>query len=246
MSGREEDDLLAAEFALGVLEGRERAEAEVRAERDPSFGALVEDWRARLAPMLTAPGEAPPERLWSAISRQLPANDEPDLPVSTATERALRRWRALGIGASALAASLALVLVTRTPTEQIVPRETAPAADVAAAAAPKPMVATLAAEDGSSTIVTISMMSPDRLVITPVRMPEDQRVPELWIIPDDGKPRSLGVMPAGEPSSMAVAAGHRPLLQGGATIAISHEPPGGSPTGQPTGPVIASGKITTV
>jgi anti-sigma-K factor RskA len=29
-----------------------------------------------------------------------------------------------------------------------------------------------------------------------------------------------------------------------ATLAVSVEPPGGSPTGLPTGPVIASGKLT--
>jgi anti-sigma-K factor RskA len=90
------------------------------------------------------------------------------------------------------------------------------------------------------------MVGPDRLMITPVRMPEDRRVPELWIIPADGKPRSLGLMPAGGPSSMPVAPGHKPHLHQGATFAISREPPGGSPTGAPTGPVIASGKITIV
>jgi anti-sigma-K factor RskA len=33
------------------------------------------------------------------------------------------------------------------------------------------------------------------------------------------------------------------LLRQGATIAISVEPPGGSPTGAPTGPVVASGPL---
>jgi anti-sigma-K factor RskA len=104
----------------------------------------------------------------------------------------------------------------------------------------------LQGEDGGATIVTISMVGPDRLMITPVRMPEDRRVPELWIIPDDGKPRSLGVMPSGGPSSMPVPRGHMPHLRRGATFAISREPQGGSPTGAPTGPVVATGKITTI
>jgi anti-sigma-K factor RskA len=238
---RHEEDMLAAEFALGVLEGPERAEAEARIERDPGFVAEVEEWRVRLAPMLAAAGESPPDHVWHGINARLAAND--DAPASGAAEKALRRWRAIGIGASALAASLALVLVVRTPAEQALPTQPPP---IAAAAAPTPMVATLQAEDGTSTIVTISMAGPDRLMITPVRMPEDRRVPELWIIPEDGKPRSLGVMPAGGPSSMAVAAGHKPHLHQGATFAISREPQGGSPTGAPTGPVIASGKISTI
>ena len=66
---------------------------------------------------------------------------------------------------------------------------------------------------------------------------------ELWVIPADGKPRSLGTMPAGREMHMRLAETLADLLQHGATIAISIEPPGGSPTGAPTGPVIASGPL---
>jgi anti-sigma-K factor RskA len=65
---------------------------------------------------------------------------------------------------------------------------------------------------------------------------------ELWMIPRDGKPRSMGVMPEG-PMRLEVEPATATLLAQGATFAVSLEPSGGSPSGLPTGPVIASGAL---
>jgi len=234
MTGSEDDDLLAAELALGLLEGEERSSAEIRESSDADFGALVEAWRERLSPMLGTAGETPSQQVWTGINARLAANDGPPLSPG---EAALRRWRAFGISASAIAASLALVLVTRTPPAELPqPRPEAPGPT---------MVATLQGEDQAA-IVTISASPDGRLLVTPVALPTDGRVPELWIIPDDGKPRSLGVIAASTSSRVKVAAANMPHVRRGATFAISQEPPGGSPTGAPTGPVIATGKINIV
>jgi anti-sigma-K factor RskA len=64
------------------------------------------------------------------------------------------------------------------------------------------------------------------------------------VIPADGKPRSLGTMGDSKMTHMQLADAIAQLLQQGATIAISVEPPGGSPTGAPTGPVVAAGALT--
>ena len=233
MTPSDEDDLLAGELALGLLDGPERSSAEARADADPEFAALVEAWRVRLAPLLTRPPEAPSEHVWERIRSQLAAND--DAPPSAA-EAALRRWRLFAVTASAVAASLALVLVTRAP---------APPPKAAPAAAAPVLVATLQGEE-TPAIVTISVSEAGQLLVTPVRLPTDGRVPELWVIPEDGKPRSLGVMQARAPSPVRVAPAHRPHVHRGATFAISQEPHGGSHTGAPTGPVIASGRIDIV
>jgi anti-sigma-K factor RskA len=75
-------------------------------------------------------------------------------------------------------------------------------------------------------------------------MPADRgKSHELWVVPGDGTPRSLGVMPAGKKMHMELAEQIAELLRQGSTIAISVEPPGGSPTGSPTGPVMWSGKL---
>ena len=65
------------------------------------------------------------------------------------------------------------------------------------------------------------------------------------MIPAGGKPRSLGTMAGGKRMHMSVEQALAQLLRAGATIAVSVEPAGGSPTGQPTGPVIASGTLQT-
>ena len=235
MTPSEDDDLLAAELVLGLLDGPERSSAEARADADPDFAALAEEWRVRLAPLLTQSPEVPPEHVWESIRAQLAAND--DAPLSAA-EAALRRWRMFAVTASAVAASLALVLVTRAPVPP--PRPAPPAA------APAPMLVATLQGDESPAIVTISVSEPGRLLVTPVRLPTGGRVPELWVIPEDGRPRSLGVIQATSPSAVPIAPAHRLHVHRGATFAISQEPRGGSPTGAPTGPVVASGKISIV
>jgi len=44
--------------------------------------------------------------------------------------------------------------------------------------------------------------------------------------------------------NLKLSAGNQALFSAGGTLAISLEPAGGSPTGAPTGPVIATGKLS--
>src|SRR5260221_397994 len=66
---------------------------------------------------------------------------------------------------------------------------------------------------------------------------------ELWVIPPGEKPISVAVL-GNLDARFAVSAAQAARLRAGATLAVSTEPAGGSPTGQPTGPVILAGKIT--
>ena len=63
---------------------------------------------------------------------------------------------------------------------------------------------------------------------------------ELWsLMRDDARPRSLGVLPMeGRRMKATLAPGTRLL--------VSLEPKGGSPTGQPTGPVLYGGAMPAV
>ena len=56
-------------------------------------------------------------------------------------------------------------------------------------------------------------------------------------------PVSMGVVPVGATISVVVTPELRAKLAQGAVLAISLEPSGGSPTGQPTGPVVAAGDL---
>ena len=72
------------------------------------------------------------------------------------------------------------------------------------------------------------------------------RVPELWLIPADGKPRSVGLLRADQTVTLTLPAEFAAFAKGDAVLAVSLEPPGGSTTGLPTGPVIATGKLTSL
>ena len=223
---------LAAEYALGALEGAELKEAQALASSDREFREEVARWSGRMAPLLDeiAP-VAPPDSVWRRIEARLgPANDN-----VTVLQRRIGLWRGIAAGAMALAASLAIVLVMQ-------PQSVAPTAPPAG----PPMVAMLGDRQEPMKVVASWDPGTRQLVLAvPADMPADPgHAHELWVIPADGKPRSLGAMPAGKRMHMRLADALAQLLQQGATIAISVEPAGGSPTGAPTGPVVASGALS--
>lgn len=220
---------LAAEYALGLLTGDEFQEARALLASDPEFRTEVEHWTARLSPMLeeVTPSE-PPRRLWPAIvAATAGAADN-----VVALRRRVNVWRGIAAGMTALAASLAVVLLQPTPQAPV----RSPAA---------PMVA-MVSDEGKTMTVVANWDPDDRQLVLAMAgdMPEDPgKAHELWVIPQGGTPRSLGTMADRPMSRMELAETIADLLSQGATIAISVEPPGGSPTGAPTGPVIASGTL---
>jgi anti-sigma-K factor RskA len=62
---------------------------------------------------------------------------------------------------------------------------------------------------------------------------------ELWAIPPGQAPQSVGLVSPEGLTALRRAQG----LAGVQQLAITLEPPGGSPTGAPTGPVIMSGDV---
>lgn len=84
------------------------------------------------------------------------------------------------------------------------------------------------------------------MLLTPVSLDTGKLYPELWIIPADGKPRSLGIVSGDSPSQISINAKLRDFIDQGATLAITPEPETGGPGGQPSGPILASGKIVSI
>ncbi len=228
---------LAAEYALGVLEGDELARARALNAADPDFAEEVASWSGRFAPLLDeVEPVAPPARVLAAIEQQLG-----DLPRPADNVVHLRRrvsvWRGFAVSSSAVAAALALVLVTRPqPAEQPPP---------IAAQAPAPMVAMMEADDSAAKLVATWDPADRSLVVAAAAgiVPVAGHSHELWVIPDDGTPRSMGILPGAHPLLLRIDAPMAEQLAEGATLALSVEPTGGSPTGLPTGPVIAAGKL---
>lgn len=220
------DEWLAAEYALGVLDGAARADAAARVVREPDFARAVAAWETRLAPWAAEIAEvAPPPHLWDAIAARLPAEPAPRAGVW----QSLAFWRGLAFGSGALAAACLAALVY---------------IGLFAPPAPVPLVAAI---DGGGHHHFVATVDPGRasIAVVPAAFTSDAtRVPELWLIPADGKPRPLGLLRADRAVSIAIPAALVPHATTDATLAVSLEPQGGSPTGQPTGPVIAAGKLT--
>lgn len=226
-----EREALCAEHALGVLSGRERAEAEARMAADPEFAQLVDTWRARLAPLTEAVAPVVPSpAVWSAVERALPAND------NTAVRRRLRFWRGATVGSLGLAAAslaLAVMLATRPPV-------------VLQGPSPAPILnASLMSQGDGEAPMFVAAYDPARqaLIVTSLMKPDPGHVHQLWIIPADGKPHPIGMIAPGASMAMPMPKAMVPMFAPGAAIVASVEPPGGSPANAPTGPIAAKGKL---
>lgn len=240
VSGPDEDSLLAAEHALRLLDGPTRGKAEARMRDDKAFAEEVERWQARIAPLFDQMAPvAPPSSSWESLAArlggggQVAANDN-----VVALEHRLRVWRGFTAGAAALAAVCVAALVLRSPLPPPLPVAPPP---VAAPASSPLAVAALRGDKGPAAVVAAYDRDSKSLVLTPTAMPPMAgHSAELWLIPAGGKPQPLGLIDPTRPTRMAVPAG---VGAAGAALAVSIEPVGGSPTGLPTGPVIASGAL---
>ena len=227
----QERDALAAELALGLLDGQARADALRLSLSDPAFAALVAAWEAKLAPLHGEWTDAEPgAAVWNAIERRLA--DAPGDKV-TAIETRLRRWRAGALLSGAVAAALAFVLITRpvpapapaTPQLAVARIESAPAG---------PLVLARYHQDSGLMQLRIHGFEPGTLA------------PELWVIPDGGAPVSLGQIGHAGEAEMTMPPPHRLLMTEGATLAITMEPVSKTPHPAPSGAAVASGKIITI
>ncbi len=223
----ERADALAAEYVAGTLRGRARARFEALLPSHPALQRAVREWQARLMPLTTSvPEVAPPASVWRGIENQL----WPALAVQPWWQR-LGLWRALS--GTALAGVVGLSVLLGNP-----PPAQAPVVVVLQSTGGDPAVA------GS---VVASFSADGRAVVarplTRVALQID-RVLELWWAPEKGAPTSLGLIKAD--GTTVLSRGQLPGGLRGSGIdhmAVSVEPPGGSPTGKPTGPVVFYGKL---
>jgi anti-sigma-K factor RskA len=81
--------------------------------------------------------------------------------------------------------------------------------------------------------------------LAPVTVPPGRAL-ELWALPASGNPIALGLVDAEAGAVLTLATPSDALLAGAKGLAVSLEPPGGSPTGQPTGPILWTGAIVPI
>jgi anti-sigma-K factor RskA len=224
-------NLVAAEYVLGVLGAEERREVERRLAQDPALATEVAFWEERLGGLADAIAPvAPPPQTWSRIEAAVGAAAAAR---PTSVWHSLAFWRGFGIASATLAAAsiAALAYIGLVPA----PRQS--------------LMATLAGSAGQPNFVAAVTATGNSLVVVPAALlTTDPRAIELWLIPSgpNQRPHSLGLVQPGQPIRLTIPPDLVGRLGPDATLAVSLEPPGGSPTGLPTGPVIASGKLTSL
>ena len=258
--GFDGEDLTAAEYALGVLDSAERAEAEARANRDADFATDVLAWTVRLSPLIeeVAPVEPSPAvwpRIETAVDRPkirtgpvAALAELPPTPANDAGPRGGLIWRVWAVGASIAAAAAIAFIVVR---PQLPGGSSAPGPALFAnvGGSSRTLVANLALTESKAAAFTVAYdpaqstiyAGPDSGFSIPVG-----RSAELWLIPADGKPRPMGLVDPSKPATMPMPPEFKALAKSDVTLALSIEPEGGSKTGLPTGPVVAAGKFITV
>jgi anti-sigma-K factor RskA len=210
---------------LGVLGAEERREVERRLMHEPALAAEVAFWEERLGVLADAVAPvAPPQHTWSQIEAAI-ASPQAAQPASLWQNLAF--WRGFGIASATLAAAsiAALVYIGLIPATRA------------------PLMATLAGSSGQPNVVA-AVTGNDLLVVPAALLTNDPRAVELWLILPNQRPHSLGLIHPGQAMRLTIPPDLADRLTPDAALAISLEPPGGSPTGQPTGPVIASGRLT--
>ncbi|TGQ54823.1 anti-sigma factor [Mesorhizobium sp. M1C.F.Ca.ET.193.01.1.1] len=223
------DDLIAAEYVLGVLAADERQIASRRIDTETAFARLVDAWEARFAPMAAAYAAVePPASVKAAIDRRLFASAATSAEPGSGLWASLAFWRGLAAAAIAALAIYIAVPYVNPPVPQPETRL------VASLAADNSNVKYLAVYDAARHEVGLSLVSGER---------GSGKDFELWMIEGKNAPVSMGVIPAGQTARMTVTPAVQQKLAQGAVLAVSLEPTGGSPTGQPTGPVVAAGDL---
>jgi anti-sigma-K factor RskA len=223
-SRRDLADRLAAEYVLGTLRGPARRRFETLLAAHPLMRDAVAQWQQRLSPLsVTVEAVTPSARVWRGIETRLFGEQAPR---PTLWQR-LSLWR--GLAGVATAATVAMFMVSsRVPAPQAPIVVVLGANPEAAQALNASFVASVTADGRALVLRPIN-----DLALTP------GRALELWAVPAQGAPRSLGLVR----ESGATTVLRTQLLRDTAAFAVSVEPVGGSTTGAPTGPIVSVGKL---
>ncbi len=217
---------LAADYVLGTMRGAARG----RLERWRAVSRELDEhcvfWEVRLMPLLLQlrPMRVPPE-VWPRIEAQL--------GLRPATRTPIRPRRIAAMAASLVLVGLAGLFAWL---------QVGPSSIVETSSISTPAGATIWEVDIRGRLALARQL----VVLTHGdASPPTARSYELWALPSSGKPVSLGVLPARVGSTVQIlTASQRMALALAEKIAVSVEPVGGSPTGQPTGAIAYVASLT--
>lgn len=217
---------LAADYVLGTMRGGARRRLQRWRAVSPELDEHCAFWEVRLMPLLLQlrPMRVPAE-VWPRIEAQLGLRRAIRAPV--------RAGRMTAIAASLVLLGLAGLFAWL---------QVGPASMVETSSISTPAGAAIW-EVGVRGRLALAR----QLVVQTHdgAAPPTARSYELWALPSSGKPVSLGVLPARAGSTVRIlTVGQRAALALAEKIAVSVEPVGGSPTGQPTGAIAYVASLT--
>lgn len=221
-----EGDAEAAEYVLGLLPEAEARAFRARIALEPALRAAVLGWERRFAAMAEREVAAVPPppgveaRIMSRLMRDAPRPWWRRGPF----------WRGSFALLGAALIAVAVLVYIGGPGGEGQPD----------------LTARIAAED-ESLVLTAALDSDEGTLLLRREAGEvaEGRAQELWLIAGEDAPVSLGLLSETGETRIAVPEALRPLFAG-ALLAVSDEPPGGSPTGAPTGDVLAIGPVSEI
>ncbi|WP_165215749.1 anti-sigma factor [Affinirhizobium pseudoryzae] len=223
------DDLeaIADDYVLGLLDPAEQAAVEAEANRNAALRQAIGRAQDRFLPLdMTARPVPVPANLWPLIEARLSAAkvDPADAPQAAANDNRLSFWRRSTF--TGLAASLLLAVglgwsLTRTV---------------------EPLVVAVLVNGAGEVQAVVEDFGSERAVVrllTDVSLPADRSL-QVWTLPSrEMGPVSLGLVDGA--SSTRLDPPSLPRPRDAQLYEITLEPAGGSPTGRPTGPILAKG-----
>ncbi|KAA0988189.1 anti-sigma factor [Pseudomonas sp. ANT_J12] len=210
---------LAADYAIGLMPAAARRRFEQLLLEDAALRAELAHWQESLASLTEALPEQPvPEHVWQGITARI----EPQR-LHVPEKRSFWNWMRV---TAALCSLVVVVFLS-----MLYNRDDARYSATLLSADAQPALKVEAhANFLNVEPLTLAAVDPGRSL-------------ELWAIPANGKPISLGVIPAGGKGKVELSDAQKALIGKPIALAVSLEPKGGSPTGQPTGPVLYQGAL---
>ncbi len=241
-----DNSMIAAEYALGLLEGEELMSARGKAASDETFAESKAWWDHKFAPLTDEiAGIEPSPQVWARISIEVNGGAATTGAEVIDLQSRLRHWQWTAAITSAAAAILVAVMVFAPGSGLLAPPN---AADAPQLAASDPLVAQVPiGETGLRLDVTYVPESEQMLIGAIGLIADGVHDHELWLVPADGSAlQSLGVVTPGEVLAMELPEDVTRNLGDGVELVLTREPIGGKPNGQDAGPVVAQGTFSQV
>lgn len=210
---------LAADYAIGLMPPTARRRFEQLLLEDAALRVELEQWQESLVTLTDALPEQPvPERVWQGITARIEPQE-----LHVPQKRPFWNWLRVTVAVCSLVIAVTLGVIYN--------RDEARYSATLVSADAQPALRVRAHESYLQVVpLTLAAIDPGRSL-------------ELWAIPANGKPISLGVIPVGGKGKVELNDMQKELIGRPIALAVSLEPEGGSPTGQPTGPVLYQGAL---